>query len=57
MRVQWVSLGILFAGVSLVQLQQSNTDKEVSTIKQDPFIGLFYNKKFNFLKQSLRITF
>lgn len=48
MRVQWLSLGILFAGVSLVQLQQNNTNTENSTIQQDPFIGLFLIKDFIF---------
>lgn len=37
---QWAALGVLFVGVSIVQLQPAHKDVEDVTVEQRPFIGL-----------------
>ncbi|XP_064604394.1 UDP-galactose translocator-like isoform X2 [Liolophura sinensis] len=38
---QWAALGVLFVGVSVVQLQPSSKVEENVAVEQRPFIGLF----------------
>ena len=41
-RAQWFSLGVLFVGVSLVQLQTGSSSGKTSNLEQNPLFGKFH---------------